>query len=68
MTVLAATAPALTYAATYAYVNQAGEVSTITANDPWAAIQMAPNIDEHSGVILLVNPADPIVGDRVIVS
>ncbi|MDD5068594.1 MAG: hypothetical protein PHS53_04315 [Candidatus Pacebacteria bacterium] len=68
MTVLAVAFPVFASAATYAYVNQAGEVSTVTAADPWTAIQMAPNIDEHSGVMLLVNPADGLVGDRVTVS
>lgn len=57
--------PALASAAIYAYVNQSGEVQIVTANDPYSAMATAPNIDEHSGVMLLTNPADPIVGDRV---
>jgi len=64
-TVAFATLPALAAAATYAYVNQSGEVSIVTANDPTTAIATAPNIDEHSGVMLLTNPSDGIVGDKV---
>ena len=57
--------PALALAATYAYFNQAGEVSIVTANDPTTAIATAPNIDEHSGVMLITNPSDGVVGDKV---
>lgn len=62
---LFAAAPTFAYAALYAYVNQQGEVTTVTANDPYTAIATAPNIDEHSGVMLLTNPNDSIIGDKV---
>jgi hypothetical protein len=58
-------APAGAFAATYAYVNASGDVSTVTANDPTSAIMTAPNIAVHSGVMLLTNPADTVVGDKV---
>ncbi len=45
--------PGLTHAATYAYVNQAGEVSSVQATDPMTAIDTAPNRAVHSGVLLL---------------
>lgn len=64
---LAFTFPAFASAATYAYVNQAGNVATVMADNPNAAMYSAPNIDEHSGVMLLTNPNDGIVGDYVIV-
>lgn len=58
--------PGLTYAATYAYVNQSGNVSTVTASEPMAAIRTAPGISLHSGVLLLSSQADnEIVGDSV---
>lgn len=58
--------PVVAFGATYAYVDQSGEVKTVTANDPYAAMLTAPNIDEHSGVMLLDNTADyEIVGDHV---
>ncbi|MEK7136291.1 MAG: hypothetical protein AAB821_01740 [Patescibacteria group bacterium] len=54
------------YAATYAYVNQSGEVNIVNANDGLTAISIAPNIATHSGVILLNSQADnEIVGDNV---
>ncbi len=57
--------PAFASAATYAFVDQAGEVKTVVANDPYAAMATAFNIDEHSGVMLLSNPSDGIIGDHV---
>ncbi len=59
-------APALSYAATYAYVNTAGNVSTVTANDPNTAILIAPGISTHSGVMLLDSIDDnAVIGDGV---
>jgi hypothetical protein len=58
--------PGFSLASTYAYVDQVGEVKSFSANGSAAAIVGAPNIDEHSGVILLTNTSDyDIVGDRV---
>lgn len=47
--------PALSLAATYAYVNQSGNIATVEASTPMLAIATAPNIDAHSGVIPLSN-------------
>ncbi len=52
-------------AATYAYVNQSGEVSLVMANDPMTAIATAFNRALHSGVILLTGASDSLVGDHV---
>lgn len=58
--------PALSYAATYAYVNTAGNVSTVTAADPNTAILIAPGISAHSGVMLLDSAEDnEVIGDGV---
>lgn len=58
--------PALSFAATYAYVNQQGEVRTVEAASANSAIMTAPNIDEHSGVLLLDSSTDQeVVGDKV---
>ncbi len=57
--------PSFAAAATYAYVNTAGEVRTVSADAPMTAIAIAPGIALHSGVLLLVNPSDGIVGDSV---
>jgi hypothetical protein len=62
---LAAIMPAFAFAQMYAYVDQAGDVKVIDSTDPNTAINTAPNIDEHSGVIFLSNPSDAIVGDHV---
>ncbi len=58
--------PTSSQAATYAYVNQSGEVSMVIANDPMTAIATAVNRALRSGVILLngINDAG-LVGDRV---
>ncbi len=59
-------APALSYAATYAYVNSAGNVSTVIANDPNTALMTAPGISTHSGVMLLDSTDDTeVIGDGV---
>ena len=58
--------PAATFAATYAYVNTAGEVMTTEAANPNTAIMTAPGISTHSGVMLIeVEEDEEIVGDRV---
>lgn len=56
--------PGLSLAATYAYVNQSGEVMTTEASTPNQAITTAPGIDEHSGVMLIIG-ADSVIGDHV---
>ena len=59
-------APALSHAATYAYVHQSGNVSTIIADTWMAAISNAPGIATHSGVLLLDSLDDSaVVGDKV---
>ncbi len=64
--ILVATAlPAFAAAATYAYVNQAGEVRTVEAVTWQSAIATAPGIHPRSGVMLLINPSDGVVGDTV---
>lgn len=58
--------PSLASAATYAYVNKSGEVSTITADSATSALMTAPNMDTHSGVMLLTSQLDfGIVGDSI---
>ncbi len=62
----AAIVPALSFAATYAYVNTAGEVRTVESASPNAAISSAPGIHMHSGVMLLDSQSDnDVVGDDV---
>jgi len=61
--------PALTYAATYAYVNAMGDVRTVEATDPMTAINTAPNIHMRSGVMFIDSTDDSdVVGDDVIVN
>lgn len=58
--------PLLSYAATYAYVDNGGDVKSVVANDWQTAINIAPNIYIHSGVMILNSAADyEIVGDEV---
>lgn len=58
--------PVLSYAASYAYVHNSGEVRMVTADNYMQAIATAPNIAEHSGVLLLDSSDDnSIVGDQV---
>lgn len=58
--------PAFADAATYAYVDSAGEVKSVTAGDWRTAIEIAPNRHLNSGVLLLSSASDfGIVGDNV---
>lgn len=58
--------PSFAHAATYAYVNTSGNVSTVTANDWQTALATAQNIGLHSGVMLLVSQLDfNIVGNTI---
>ncbi len=56
--VAVAAVPALSFAATYAYVNHAGEIRTVIANTAEAALATAPGLHIHSGVLLLDSPED----------
>lgn len=61
--------PGVSLAATYAYVNTAGEVMTTEAANPNAAIMSAPGIHARSGVMLIEVASDQeLVGDDVPVS
>jgi hypothetical protein len=60
--VLATALPSLAHAATYAFVNQAQEVSVVNADNWMAALTNALNIDVHSGVLLLTSQNSSIVG------
>lgn len=57
-------APSGVFAATYAYVNTAGEVMTMDAASPNSALATAPGIASRSGV-MLIDISDPVVGDSV---
>ena len=57
--------PSMSYAATYAYVNTSGEVAAVTADTAAQALATAPNMDVHSGVLLLTNPSYGIIGYTV---
>lgn len=58
--------PQQTHAATFAYVDVAGIVRSVVAGDWRTAIDTAPNISLHSGVMLLVDSVDQaLVGDQV---
>lgn len=57
--------PHQAHAATYAFVNNSGEVSIVSANSPTEALANAFNISIHSGVMLLQSQLDAIVGFRV---
>lgn len=56
-----AAVPALSLAATFAYVNTQGEVRTVTADSASIALMTAPNIDSHSGVLLLDSADDNVI-------
>ena len=53
------------FAQTFAYVNTSGEVTSMEATDANTALNTAPGISLHSGVMLLGSPNDDIVGDSV---
>lgn len=57
--------PGVSLAATYAYVNTAGEVMTMEASNASTAIATAPGIHSRSGVMLIETTSDPVVGDNV---
>ena len=57
--------PGVSLAATYAYVNTAGEVMTMEASNSTTAIATAPGIHPRSGVMLIESTNDPVVGDDV---
>jgi hypothetical protein len=57
--------PGVSLAATYAYVNTAGEVMTTESATANNAIATAPGISLHSGVMLIEVTSDPVLGDSV---
>ena len=58
--------PGVSLAATYAYVNTAGEVMTMEAPNSSVALSTAPNLHVHSGVMLIESTEDEeIIGDDV---
>lgn len=58
--------PGVTLAATYAYVNTAGEVMTVDSTSANQALLTAPGIHARSGVMLIEVTADEdMVGNRV---
>lgn len=57
--------PAIASAANYAYVDQVGNVRSITSDTWQTAIATAPNIHINSGVVLLTSTNSDIVGDDV---
>lgn len=54
--------PALSYASTYAYVNQSGQVNTVVADTAAGAIATAPGISANSGVMLVANSTGAVLG------
>lgn len=50
--------PAFSSAATFAYVNSNNEVSSVVADTAFQALVIAPNINIHSGVLLLDSAED----------
>lgn len=57
--------PGVSLAATYAYVNTAGEVMTTESATANGALTTAPGISLHSGVMLIEVTSDPVLGDSV---
>ncbi len=63
---IAIASPISASAATYAYVNTAGDVTTMEAPNAATALTTAPNMAVHSGVLLLDSSDDQeVVGDDV---
>lgn len=54
--------PSASLAATYAYVNTSGEVTSMEADSAATALATAPNMDIHSGVMLLTGSNNNVVG------
>lgn len=52
--------PAVSFAAAYQYVTTSGTLQTVSASSPTEALAIAPNIDSHSGVILLDGSTVPL--------
>ena len=66
LTLIIASVPMLTNAATYAYVDTTGEVKPVVADTWQEALTKAIGIHIHSGVMLLDSPSDfDIVGNEV---
>ena len=61
----AVTVPGAAFAATYAYVNFAGEVLTTEATSAEQAIMTAPGIATHSGVMTVTADDANVIGDKV---
>jgi len=57
-TALVLAAPAAAFASTFAYVNSNGEVMTVEAASAAQALVTAPNIDIHSGVMIMDSADD----------
>lgn len=53
-----AAVPVLSFAASYAYVNMAGDVAVVESASANTAIASAPNIHPRSGVLLLKTASD----------
>jgi len=62
LAILAMGFPAFSYASTYAYVNQAGQVNNVIANTPTSAIAIAFGISAHSGVMLVNGSTGAVLG------
>jgi len=60
--ILAAGFPAFSYASTYAYVNQYGQMNTVVADTAAIAIAIAPGISVHSGVMLVNGSTGAVLG------
>jgi hypothetical protein len=57
--------PGAASAATYAFVNTAGEVMTMEATNSDVALATAPNLHVHSGVMLVGADDADVIGDEV---